>query len=66
MLQVECDQCKRRFWVKGHTTPDSWDEPGEVVTELEVSDEPLCACLMEGGSFAVVDESHPSFDDDVI
>jgi hypothetical protein len=65
MLQVECEKCKQRFWVKGHTTPDGFYEPGEVVTELECVDE-LCQCLQDGEEFTVVDESHETFDDDVI
>ena len=65
MLEVECEKCKRRFFVKGWTTPDSWSEPGEVVTELECEDE-LCECLQSGEGFTVVDESHATFDDDVI
>lgn len=65
MLQVECEKCMNRFWVKGYTTPDGMTDPGEVVTELESHDE-LCQCLNDGGAFAVVDEEHESFDDDVI
>lgn len=65
MLEVECDKCKRRFHVEGYTTPDGFWEPGEVVTELECDDE-LCQCLQDGASFAVTDEEHPTFDDDVI
>lgn len=64
-LEIECEKCKQRFWVKGHTTPDSYFDPGEVVTELECDDE-LCECLKEGESFTVVDESTEVFDDDVI
>lgn len=65
MLQIECEVCKRRFWVEGHTTPDIWTGPGEVVTEL-ISEDELCPCLNDGGSFEVVDESHQQFDDDVL
>lgn len=65
MLEVECDKCKQRFWVKGHTTADSYTDPGEVVTELE-SNDPLCSHLDDGDSFTVVDEYHATFDDDVI
>ena len=65
MLEVECEKCKRRFNVKGYTTPDGFYEPGEVVTELECADE-LCQCLQDGEAFTVVDESYDTFDDDVI
>lgn len=65
MLEVECETCKQRFWVKGYTTADSHMEPGEVVTELECND-PLCEHLEAGGSFAVVNEEHATFYDDVI
>jgi hypothetical protein len=65
MLEVECEKCKRHFSVEGHTTADSYTEPGEVVTELACDDE-LCQCLQDGGEFTVVDESHRTFDDDVI
>ena len=64
-LEIECETCKAHFNVKGHTTPDGLYDSGEVVTELECADE-LCKCLMDGGQFTVVDESHASFDDDVI
>lgn len=47
------------------TTLDGFYEPGEVVTELECVDE-LCQCLQDGDEFTVVDESHETFDDDVI
>lgn len=65
MLLIECDTCEREFLVKGHTTPDSWTDPGEVVTDLECDTE-LCSCLMEGSSFTVVEETHDTFDDDVL
>lgn len=65
MLKVECEKCKQKFWVKGHTTPDSWEEPGEVVTDLESKND-LCQCLQDGEGFTVVDEEHETFDDDVI
>ncbi len=65
MLEVECDACHKRFFVKGHTTPDGFFDPGEVVTALE-SDDELCECLNNGNSYSVVDESHESFPDDVI
>lgn len=65
MLYIECDKCKKRFWVEGYTTPDSWTEPGEVVTDLE-TDEDLCECLNDGETFNVIEESLETFDDDVI
>lgn len=65
MLEIVCDNCGAHFVVKGYTTPDSWTEPGDVVTDLELNDdtEELCGCLMKGESFWVVNEE---FDDDVI
>lgn len=68
MLQIACEECGRRFWVDGYTTPDSFTEPGEVVTDLEPVDEDdaLCLCLQDGSEFSVVAEEHPTFDDDVI
>lgn len=51
--------------VNGHITPDSWEEPGEVCTDLD-SDEALCEHLENGGEFTVVDETHRSFPDDII
>lgn len=65
MLQVQCVECQKQFWVKGHTTPDSFTDPGETVTELECNDE-LCKCLQDGGEFEVVDEEHETFDDDCL
>lgn len=65
MLYIECEKCKKRFWVKGYTTPDSWSEPGEVVTDLE-SDDDLCECLNDGEAFSVIEESLETFDDDVL
>lgn len=65
MLQIQCDKCQKQFLVKGHTTPDGWTDPGEVVTELECQDE-LCQCLQDGEAFSVVDEEYESFNDDVI
>lgn len=65
MLEIQCDQCRTRFIVKGYTTPDAWMEPGEVVTDLE-SDDELCSCLQAGSSFTVVGESQATFDDDVL
>ncbi len=65
MLEIECESCKKRFFVKGHTTPDTWTEPGEVVTDLECYDE-LCQCLQDGESYVVVGEDRETFDDDVI
>lgn len=65
MLQVECDTCKRKFWVHGHTTPDGWTDPGEIVTELKCEDE-LCQCLQAGDAYSVVDESYEMFGDEVI
>ena len=65
MLQIVCDACKCSFWVKGYTTPDTFDEPGEVVTELE-SDAKLCDCLENGGTFTIVNEEQQTFLDDVI
>lgn len=64
MLQVECEKCKQRFWVKGYTTPDTWEEPGEVCTDLE-SDDDLCEHLDNGEAFTVVDDSHREFPDDM-
>jgi len=55
MLQVECEKCKEKFWVAGYTAPDSWINPGEVVTELECLST-LCPCLQDGEAFTVVDE----------
>jgi len=68
MLTIQCDKCKQTFNVDGYTTPDTWDEPGEVITELELIDETesLCDCLIDGETFTVLDESHETFDDDVI
>ncbi len=68
MLEVTCDKCGKVFFVKGHTTADSWTEPGEVVTDLKLLDETetLCDCLMNGESFCVTDEEHEICDDDVI
>jgi len=65
MLEVECETCKKRFFVKGHTTPDSWEEPGEICTDLE-SDDELCEHLNDGGEFSVVDETHRAFPDDIV
>ena len=68
MLEITCDNCAKKLWVKGYTTPDGWSEPGEVVTDLELVDEEdeLCTCLQEGEGFWVSDESYESFPDDVI
>lgn len=63
MLHIECENCGKRFWVEGYTTPDSWMEPGETVTELE-SDEELCECINEGGDWILLDEEHQTFGDD--
>lgn len=67
-LEIVCDKCGKHFWVDGWTTPDSFEEPGEVVSELKPLDEEieLCECLNDGESFAVIDEEDPAFDDDVI
>ena len=64
MLLIECNKCKKQLWVKGYTTPDSFYESGEVITELECEDE-LCECLENGETFAVIKESHPTFPDDI-
>lgn len=68
MLEIVCENCGTHYFVKGYTTADSWTEPGEVVTDLELTDdtEDLCDCLKGGESFWVVDEEHAVFDDDVI
>lgn len=65
MLTIRCVKCRNQFHVVGHTTPDSYEEPGEVVTDLECIDK-LCDCLMDGAEFDVIDEDHETFDDDVI
>lgn len=67
-LLVTCDNCGSSFWVEGFTTPDSWTEPGEVVTDLVLLDdtEKLCDCLNDGESFGVEDEEHETFPDDVM
>ena len=67
MLVIECGECHKQFVVKGYTTPDSFSEPGEVVTELETcDDEELCDCLKNGIEFNILDEDYEQFDDDVI
>ncbi len=67
-LEICCDNCGQRFIVVGYTTADSFTEPGEVVTDLELldDDEQLCECLEQGGQFWVVNEDHETFPDDVI
>lgn len=66
MILIECRICKEQFWVRGYTTGDSWDEPGEIVTELIPSDDsmPLCDCLNDGGEWELLDEEIPQHDDD--
>ena len=64
-LEIQCNKCQQTFHVKGYTTPDSYYEPGEVVTDLE-SDDPLCECLNDGCEFTVLSEDAEYFDDDVI
>lgn len=64
-LEIQCNNCQRKFHVEGYTTPDSFYEPGEVVTELE-SMEPLCECLNDCGEYMVLSEDIQCFDDDVI
>ena len=67
-LEITCDNCGAQVWVKGYTTLDSWTDPDEAVTDLELVDDmdELCACLEEGESFWVSDEEHETFPDDVI
>lgn len=64
MLLIKCLTCEKEFWVKGYTTPNSWMESGEVVTDLEC-DDPLCNCLNDGDDFEVLDEEYETFPDDV-
>lgn len=65
MLKIECEICKKRFWVDGYITPDTWYEPGETVTNLEGVDDEICDCLKDGCDFSIIDESYHIFDDDV-
>lgn len=67
-LEIVCDNCGKRFIVEGYTTSDSFTDPGEVITDLELVDDTdeLCHCLQSGESFWVTDEAHERFDDDVI
>ena len=65
MLEIQCVKCGEKFNVVGYITPDTYSEPGEVVTELEC-DDPLCECLNDGGEFEVLSEGDTYLDDDVI
>jgi hypothetical protein len=65
MLTIRCHGCGAVFDVEGYTTPDTWFEPGEVVTELRCHTA-LCICLRNGENYEVLSESHQTFDDDVL
>jgi len=56
-LKVRCCKCKGSLWVRGYSTPDTFHEPGEVVTELApLNGADLCQCLMDGEEYEIVDE----------
>lgn len=65
VLQIKCNACGGEFRVEGYIIPDSQFEPGEVVTDLDCVDG-LCSCLHDGGSYLILSEDHPTFEDDVL
>lgn len=66
MLQIECHKCRQRFVVKGHTTSDSYYEPGEVIISDDETFDECCECVKDGGEYDVVAEEIDHCDDDVI
>lgn len=63
MLQIECHQCKQKFWIKGYSTLSSYDDPGEdVISDREDFGE-CCTHIQSGGTFDIVDSEQDDYDD---
>jgi hypothetical protein len=66
MLTIECSTCGRLSTIKGQTTFNSWEEPGEVVVDDREDFSECCVCIKDGGAWSVVDEDTETFGDEVI
>ena len=64
MLQIECDTCKEKFWVKGYSTFDTFTEPGELVIDDKEDFSECCQHIKDGAAYEVVDSSHDDIYDD--
>jgi hypothetical protein len=64
MLLIKCNACSKEFWVKGHTTPGSFEDPGEVILQDCDPPDDACNCWLEGSSFDVMDEETEDFPDE--
>lgn len=65
MLLIQCDKCKEKFWIEGYTTPDTFEEPGEVVISDRETFEECCEHIQaDTSAFTIIDEQDPTDDGD--
>ncbi len=66
MLLIQCNTCGREATIKGTATPNTYEEPGEIIISDKEDFTGCCCCIQDGGEYTVIAFEPQTFDDDVI